>query len=48
MRELICFLFFCFYKPQNVGVDGVVARHADNFATNDLEHALPLVPVMEI
>lgn len=33
------------YIPKDVGVNGIVARHADDFASDDLQHALPFAPI---
>lgn len=31
-------------KPENVSVDGIVTRHADDLTTDNLEHAHPFFP----
>ncbi len=31
-------------KPENVSVDGIVTRHADDLTADNLEHAHPFFP----
>lgn len=35
------------YKPENVGVDGIVTRHADDLTADNFEHAHPFFPEIE-